>query len=252
MIRVQHKFMTKTSPTLGEALTQCQSTVEACVIVGGTLWKNQSHLESCIQKGITVKLLFPDPSSDWLVSMVSAAGISIEAYAPRILQSATHAQQLGTTVDIRWYKTAITNWFVLIDRGIIWHKMFSLTQPTVPSYQTAKPSIEYYSKLFDSIWHNSEKDLSTVQPSSSQNPSNTLANERLPDLLELLVKRFSEDELKTLCFHLQIDYDDLPADGKTGKARELISFLDRRERVPELIKIGNNLRPDIDWQGFYS
>jgi hypothetical protein len=66
-------------------------------------------------------------------------------------------------------------------------------------------------------------------------------------LYRLLVTRCDEGELRTFCFHLNVDYDDLPAVGKANKARELIVFLEHRDRLPELVKIGRELRPDIPW-----
>ena len=66
-------------------------------------------------------------------------------------------------------------------------------------------------------------------------------------LYHLLVTRCDEGELRTFCFHLNVDYDDLPAVGRANKARELIVFLERRARLPELVKVGRELRPDIPW-----
>lgn len=69
----------------------------------------------------------------------------------------------------------------------------------------------------------------------------------LARLRKILLDRFSDDELHTLCFDLGLDYEYLPGVGKGGKARELIKYLVRRERVSELIEIGRQMRPDIDW-----
>lgn len=62
-----------------------------------------------------------------------------------------------------------------------------------------------------------------------------------------LSQRFSKGELRTLCFDLGVDYDDLPNEGKTNKARELIAHLERHNRILALIKAAGALRPDIDW-----
>ena len=67
-------------------------------------------------------------------------------------------------------------------------------------------------------------------------------------LFQILVDRFSDDELRTLCFHLQIDYEELSAEGKSGKIRELIEYLQRRHRVHELVSSGKQLRPDVIWE----
>jgi hypothetical protein len=71
---------------------------------------------------------------------------------------------------------------------------------------------------------------------------------RLTLLRQMLVTRFSVDELKTLCVDLGLEYDALPGDGKEGKARELVAWFDRRHRLPELEDKSKQLRPDIAWE----
>ncbi len=66
-------------------------------------------------------------------------------------------------------------------------------------------------------------------------------------LRNILVERYSTDELRNCCFDLSVDYDDLPGEGKASKARELVSFLDRRNRLADLVHIGRQQRPDIVW-----
>jgi hypothetical protein len=67
--------------------------------------------------------------------------------------------------------------------------------------------------------------------------------------LMILEERFNEEELRTLCFHLKVDYDSLPAAGKDYKARELIQHLERRESLQRLLEVGEEIRPDIAWRG---
>ena len=71
--------------------------------------------------------------------------------------------------------------------------------------------------------------------------------EILTELRKILAERFNADELHTLCFDLGVNYDDLPGKGNADKARELVSYLERRNRIPELEEIGKQLRPDISW-----
>lgn len=73
--------------------------------------------------------------------------------------------------------------------------------------------------------------------------------ERLTYLRTLLTERFSESELRTLCFDLGIDYAILPGRDKGSKAQELVGYLDRRNLLPELVRIGRQQRPDIPWDG---
>ena len=64
---------------------------------------------------------------------------------------------------------------------------------------------------------------------------------------QLLAKHFNEEELKTLCFSLSLDYDNLSATGKDNKARELVLYLERSSRITELKTIISKLRPEISW-----
>ena len=65
----------------------------------------------------------------------------------------------------------------------------------------------------------------------------------LVDLRHNLLTHFSEDELRTLCFDLGVDFEALSGENKDGKVRELVAFLERRGRIPELIATCRELRP---------
>lgn len=71
----------------------------------------------------------------------------------------------------------------------------------------------------------------------------------LTRLRQILATHFGASELRSLCFDLGIDYDDLPELGKTDKARALVEYLERRDRIPELVEIGQQLRPKLSWDG---
>lgn len=68
-------------------------------------------------------------------------------------------------------------------------------------------------------------------------------------LLQILNNRFNKDDLETFCFALGIDFENLHGETKIGKARALLDHLQRRERLPDLIRVGQALRHDIDWEG---
>jgi hypothetical protein len=74
-----------------------------------------------------------------------------------------------------------------------------------------------------------------------------LEQERLVELRKILDKHFSEDELRTLCFDLKVTYDDLPSEQKSGKARELVAYLERHNRIADLIEVGKKQRPNLPW-----
>jgi hypothetical protein len=66
-------------------------------------------------------------------------------------------------------------------------------------------------------------------------------------LRQLLVERFNDGELRTFCFDLGVDYDDLSGSGKADKARELVNHLERRDALFELVRVGQHTRPDVPW-----
>jgi hypothetical protein len=66
-------------------------------------------------------------------------------------------------------------------------------------------------------------------------------------LRQVLTTRFSDEELRTLCFDLGIDHETLPAFGKEPRARELIAYLERRGRISDLITAVSYARPDVSW-----
>ena len=59
----------------------------------------------------------------------------------------------------------------------------------------------------------------------------------LVELFQILVDHFSLEELKTLCFKLRFDYDDLPGESRVDKAREMVRRLNRRNRIGELVRL---------------
>jgi hypothetical protein len=80
---------------------------------------------------------------------------------------------------------------------------------------------------------------------SVQKPSD---REYLVRLRRILTTRFGESELRDLCFDLGVGYESLPGEGTGDKARELIAHLERHNRIPYLIAVGKQLRPDVGWE----
>jgi eukaryotic-like serine/threonine-protein kinase len=79
-------------------------------------------------------------------------------------------------------------------------------------------------------------------------PGLEIYGEQRSKLHSLLMNHFSPDELRHLCFALNVPYDDLEAGSRTGKARELIIYLERRGRVDELIALCRQERPHLTWE----
>lgn len=92
-----------------------------------------------------------------------------------------------------------------------------------------------------------------LQQERMPSPAASAAQRRNPQanrmhLYRLLTERFSEGELKTLCFCAKIQYDNLPGDGKEDKVRELILYCERHSNLGELVACGKDVRPDITWE----
>jgi len=66
-------------------------------------------------------------------------------------------------------------------------------------------------------------------------------------LRQTLDERFDDGELRTFCFDLDVDYDGLSGDSKTDKIVALITYLERRGRIPDLVQLGRKQRTEIDW-----
>jgi DNA-binding NtrC family response regulator len=75
-------------------------------------------------------------------------------------------------------------------------------------------------------------DLAKAALSSSVDPA---------ALRRTLEKKFDLEEIQDLCFDLDIDFDDLPGEGK--KARELVAYCRRRDRLKKLAARIAELRP---------
>jgi len=65
----------------------------------------------------------------------------------------------------------------------------------------------------------------------------------------LLRTHFNPDELKTLCFTLGVDYDDLDTSRKSSLTRELVEHCHRHGQLPQLEATIRQQRPNILWPG---
>ena len=55
------------------------------------------------------------------------------------------------------------------------------------------------------------------------------------------------NSLRTLVFDLGLNHEDISGDTVRARTRELIAFLEKRERLSELIAWARRERPNIDW-----
>lgn len=72
-------------------------------------------------------------------------------------------------------------------------------------------------------------------------------------LRNLIFKHFNKSELKDLCFDLGVNYDELQNSESTkDAARELVAYLDRRNRLSDLVARCYQLRPKVKWEDGFS
>lgn len=64
-------------------------------------------------------------------------------------------------------------------------------------------------------------------------------------LTHLIVNSFSDSELQDLCWEIRVDYESLPGSGKAYKARELVAFHERRQRLKVLVVEVLRFRPHV-------
>jgi hypothetical protein len=70
--------------------------------------------------------------------------------------------------------------------------------------------------------------LTVTDPSASPAPAFTPHPAEHERLYQALVAHFDQEELRTLCFKLGVEYDDLRGEGREAKARELARYVSRR------------------------
>jgi hypothetical protein len=65
-------------------------------------------------------------------------------------------------------------------------------------------------------------------------PLTTLDTSKYNEIYHILSKYYNDQELRTLCFTLGVEYENLPFSGRSNKARELVTLMDRNGHIAEL------------------
>ena len=86
-----------------------------------------------------------------------------------------------------------------------------------------------------------------VQTTDTDREKRTSQRQYLTRLRQILDEHFNAGELRTFCFDLDVEYDNLGGESKTDKIRELISYLERHDRIPDLVELGQEQRAEIAW-----
>jgi len=78
----------------------------------------------------------------------------------------------------------------------------------------------------------------------------TVSPESLSQLRQALSRYFDQSELHNLAFDLNVDFEELPGANKSDKARSLVTYMERRGGLMELVGMGRQLRPSAAWPEF--
>lgn len=106
------------------------------------------------------------------------------------------------------------------------------------------PTPSHIEQIFRDVW---QKHRASIIAQAVGKTSETWDEKELPQLVQLLNRHFNEEELKTFTFELGEQYDNLPAQGKEAKARELVAKFFRHGRVTELVEHAMKTRPKVLW-----
>lgn len=74
-----------------------------------------------------------------------------------------------------------------------------------------------------------------------------VAHENVVALFHKIERHFNESELGELAFRLQVPDDELAGSLKRDNARQLVTYLERRNRVADLLGEVQGLRPNVHW-----
>ena len=96
-----------------------------------------------------------------------------------------------------------------------------------------------YEKIFTSGYQGGQGETATNESIAN----NTAAQE----IHQVLLRHFNLEDLRTLCFDLNLEYDDLKGEGRAAKARELVKQMLREQRLPYLQTAIKRARPTVRW-----
>jgi hypothetical protein len=86
------------------------------------------------------------------------------------------------------------------------------------------------------------------EPPPVKEPILRLPDESLSELRQTINRLFNEQDLRTLCFDVGVDYDDIGGETKESKVRELILHQYRRGLLRNLIMKCAEHREDVRWR----
>lgn len=99
----------------------------------------------------------------------------------------------------------------------------------------------------EAISQNALRKALTVMQVETQATETAVQEYSLERLEALMDEGFNDEEIRSLCLALSVDYDNLGAGNKRGKIRELVLLMNRTGRLPDLVSKCQAERPSINW-----
>lgn len=116
------------------------------------------------------------------------------------------------------------------------------------SVQRVLQGQETFNMDWPRLLHKSERHRTIKkQPHEVHSMKNGVTPQFLSDLRRGIVESFNVNELRNLCADLGVEYESLDGEGLESKVRELISYLNRRGQLPELVAYCVTARPNYAW-----
>ena len=74
-----------------------------------------------------------------------------------------------------------------------------------------------------------------------------MRHKKRAEISQKMIVVFNINDINHLAFLLGVEHDELSGETRTTKADSLISYLERRRRIKELLELLNEYRPDEEW-----
>ncbi|MCB8924650.1 MAG: response regulator [Ardenticatenaceae bacterium] len=91
-----------------------------------------------------------------------------------------------------------------------------------------------------------EDTLDKLEPNRNFVYGRDLHQEMMYSLYLNILEHFNLTELASLCFGINVDFDNLPGSSKEEKTRELIQFCKRHNKIVNLAKLCCEIRPHVE------
>lgn len=171
---------------------------------------------------------------------LSSLGISINELARH--EDARHSRLADLAINIRESYALIREYEIVIqvtsDPKEIRRARISIDEQR----QLMETLLSEYTRLVNEL--NVEIPIDIKQISTTIDTSKEKDSEyKLSAIRDLLVKSFSESDLRLLCYDLGIDFDTIRGSSKNQKVIELLDYLERRSRTEELVTFLQRQRP---------